>query len=99
MPQPGGSEVEGALAVWKRTDYSRPSPYLAHDALKRIVGADAPPVLAGTGKVRERLGRRDRHPFRQLAKLYSFELGSHAAAFASAACRLSCAWIALSISA
>jgi hypothetical protein len=56
------------------------------------------PVLAGKGQIRERLSDAGCHPFWQLAKLHSFELGG-AVAFASAACRLLSAWIALSISA
>jgi hypothetical protein len=77
MPQSGGSEVEGALPVWKRTEHSRSAPYLAHDALEGIIGSDAPPVLAGKGQVRERVGNARRHPFRQLAKLHSTELGDY----------------------
>src|SRR5262245_41134951 len=48
-------EVEGALAVRRCTHDSRPSPYLAHDALEWIIRADALPVLAGKGRVRERV--------------------------------------------
>jgi hypothetical protein len=61
MPQPGGSKVR-ALSPSGKAPTTRVRRLISRDALKRIIGADAPPVLAGKGQVRERLGNARRHP-------------------------------------
>ena len=45
MPEPGRDEHEGGVAVGEGADDLRPSSHLTDDALERIVGADASPVL------------------------------------------------------
>jgi hypothetical protein len=42
---------EGRVAVGEGTDHAGAPADLAHDALERIVGPDAPPVLLGKGVV------------------------------------------------
>src|SRR5262245_62818672 len=55
MAQPGRGEVQGRLPVGKGADHARAPPDLAQDALERIVGADAPPMLLWEGIVGQRL--------------------------------------------
>src|SRR6516162_1546947 len=55
MPKPGGSKIEGRLPVGKRTHDAGASPDLSQHALKRIVGANPPPVLLREGVVGQRL--------------------------------------------
>jgi hypothetical protein len=45
VAQPGRSKVEGRLPIREGTDHAGAPPDLAQDALERVVGADAPPVL------------------------------------------------------
>ena len=73
MSEPGGGQIERALAVRERTHTPGTAPDLAHDPLERIVGADPPPVLARKGHRGERLGNRRRDPLCQLAQLHAFE--------------------------
>jgi hypothetical protein len=44
MTQPGGGEIESRLPVGECSDDAGAPPDLAQDTLKRIVGADAPPL-------------------------------------------------------
>ena len=55
MPEPGRGEVERRLPVGERAHDARTPSDFAQDALERIVGADAPPVLLREGVVGERL--------------------------------------------
>jgi hypothetical protein len=51
VAQPGSGEVQGRLPVREGPDHTRASPDPAQEALERVVGADAPPVLRWEGVV------------------------------------------------
>ena len=54
--EPRGHEHEGGPAVGEGAYHPRPATYLAVEPLDGVVGAYAPPVLAGKPGVRQRLG-------------------------------------------
>jgi hypothetical protein len=99
MSEPGRGQIERALAIRECAHDTSAAPDLTHDPLERVVGADAPPVLARKGQVGEGLGNCRRDPPANLPSLTRLSSATTAATFASAAGRLSCAWIALIITA
>lgn len=57
VAQSGAHEHQRGTTVREAADDARAPADLAHDALHRIVGADAPPMLLGEGVVRQGLVR------------------------------------------
>ena len=55
MPQPGRGKIERGLSIRECADHPRAPSDLTQDALKRIVGADATPVLLWERVIGQRL--------------------------------------------
>ena len=45
MPEPGGGKIESRVAVGESADHTGASSDLAHQALQRIIGAQASPMF------------------------------------------------------
>ena len=58
VPEPGGGQVDGRVAVGDGSYHAGSSANLSHDALERIVGSDAAPVFFRERVVRQGLGHR-----------------------------------------
>src|SRR5262249_31071233 len=77
VAQPRCGEVQGRLAVGKSPDHARASPDLAQNALERVVGADAPPVLLRKGVVGQRLLDRRFSKLGRLGEAQAAQLLNH----------------------
>lgn len=88
----GHKERSSLLPLTRRPD-------LAQEALQRIVGANAPPVLIGKGITGERLLDRRCHELGARVSRWSRSLAITYRAFSRAAATSSAAWIAFSIAA
>ena len=99
VAQAGGDEDQGAVSVGKCSDSPGAPADLAHDALERIIGAQAAPMLGGKLEILERLldalGDESAAP----ASFISRSFATTSTALAWAAGRSSWAWIALSMAA
>jgi hypothetical protein len=97
VAQSGSGEVQGRLPVREGPDHTRASPDLAQEALERVVGADARPVLPWEGVVGQ--GPFDPASASSAAlvrrKPRNFSIPRRA--FSRAATTSSLAWIALSM--
>src|SRR5260221_1558348 len=77
VAQPSGSEVERGLTVRERAHDTRAPPDLAQDALERVVGANAPPVLLREGVVGECFLDRRFHQLGGAAQAQATQLLDH----------------------
>jgi hypothetical protein len=82
MPEPGRPQVDRGVAVGEGADDAGASADLAHDALKWIVGPDAPPVLLWKRVVRQGLGHRRLDQLGRLAEPHAVEPSDDLASFA-----------------